>query len=247
MNSFSCSVTEITLPLQLCYIYFYILPNLKNMPELIIFDLDGTLLDTIQDLANSVNHALQKYNYPTHPLESYRQFIGNGVNKLLERALPEDKRNIDFVSMLKVDFITHYFAHAEESTRQYSGISELLSHLQTKGIKLAVASNKVQEATLKLVNRFFPEISFTAILGQREGFPVKPNPAILEEIIRIAGVEKDKVLYVGDSGVDVATAYNAKVDFIGVLWGFRSRKEMEEVGGTTFVENTEELYKLVIG
>ncbi len=215
------------------------------MPKLIIFDLDGTLLNTIEDLANSVNYALQSYNFPTHPLEAYNLFIGNGVNKLLERALPEDKRNPDFVSMLKVEFIKHYFAHAEEFTKPYNGISELLSRLQAEGYQLGVASNKVHDATVQLVDKFFPEIKFTAVFGQREGYPVKPNPGILEEIIELAQVEKSDVLYVGDSGVDVATAYNAKVPFSGVLWGFRPRKELEEVGATRFAETTEELYRLI--
>lgn len=215
------------------------------MPKLIIFDLDGTLLDTIEDLANSVNHALEAYNFPTHPIEAYNFFIGNGVNKLLERALPEDKRTADFVSMLKVEFIKHYFAHAEEFTKPYSGISELLSRLQSEGYQLGVASNKVHDATVQLVRKFFPEIKFTAVFGQREGYPVKPNPGILEEIIELAQVEKSEVLYVGDSGVDVATAYNAKVPFTGVLWGFRPRKELEEVGATSFAETTEELYRLI--
>ena len=215
------------------------------MPKLIIFDLDGTLLNTIEDLANSVNYALQSYNFPTHPLEAYNLFIGNGVNKLLERALPEDKRNPDFVSMLKVEFIKHYFAHAEEFTKPYNGISELLSRLQAEGYQLGVASNKVHDATVQLVDKFFPEIKFTAVFGQREGYPVKPNPGILEEIIELAQVEKSEVLYVGDSGVDVATAYNAKVPFSGVLWGFRPRKELEEVGATRFAETTEELYRLI--
>jgi phosphoglycolate phosphatase len=215
------------------------------MPKLIIFDLDGTLLDTIEDLANSVNHALQIYNFPTHPIETYNFFVGNGVNKLLERALPEDKRNADFVSMLKVEFIKHYFVHAEEFTKPYPGISGLLSKLQSEGYKLGVASNKVHDATVQLVNRFFPNINFTAIFGQREGYPVKPNAGILEEIIQLAGVDKNEVLYVGDSGVDVATAYNAKVPFVGVLWGFRPQKELEEVGATRFAETTEELYHLI--
>jgi len=215
------------------------------MTKLVIFDLDGTLLDTIEDLANSVNYALTQHNFPTHSIEAYRFFIGNGVNKLLERALPEEKRNADFVSMLKVDFIKHYYAHSEESTKPYPGITELINRLYNEGFQLGVASNKVHPATVELVNRFFPEVKFVEVLGQREGYPVKPNPGILEEIIAKAGVDKTEVLYVGDSGVDVATAYNAKVPFVGVLWGFRPRKELEEVGATRFVENTEELYEII--
>ena len=216
------------------------------MKKLIIFDLDGTLLDTIEDLANSVNHALSVYHFPIHPIEAYRFFVGNGVNKLLERALPEDKKHPDFVSMLKVEFIKHYFAHSEEFTKPYPGISDLISKLHNDGFQLAVASNKVHAATVELVHRFFPDIEFSMVLGQREGFPVKPNPAILDEIIANSEVSKDEVLYVGDSGVDAATAYNAKVDFVGVLWGFRPRKELEEVGAKVFVENAEELYTLAV-
>jgi phosphoglycolate phosphatase len=215
------------------------------MPKLIIFDLDGTLLNTIEDLANSVNYALEQHHFPTHPIDSYNFFVGNGVNKLLERALPEAKRSADMISMLKVDFIKHYSVHSEEYTKSYNGISELLQKLYKDGFQLAVASNKIHSATVELVNRFFPEIKFTAVFGQRDGFPVKPNPGILEEIIEIAGVEKSEVLYVGDSGVDVATAYNAKVPFVGVLWGFRPRKELEEIGATRFVETTKELYEII--
>jgi phosphoglycolate phosphatase len=215
------------------------------MTKLVIFDLDGTLLDTIEDLANSVNYALEQYKYPTHPIEAYQFFIGNGVNKLLERALPEDKRNADFVSMLKVKFIKHYFAHSEELTRPYPGITELLNKLYNEGYQLGVASNKVHAATVELVNRFFPNIEFTAIFGQRNGYPVKPNPGILDEIIEMAKVEKSEVMYVGDSGVDVATALGAKVPFTGVLWGFRPRRELEEVGAARFAATAEELYEII--
>lgn len=215
------------------------------MPKLIIFDLDGTLLDTIEDLANSVNHALKEFNFPTHPIEAYRFFVGNGVNKLLERALPEDKRNADFISMVKHEFIKHYFVHAEEFTKPYPGVADLISKLAAEEYQLAVASNKVHDATVQLVKRYFPAIHFTAVFGQRDGFPAKPNPGILEEIISIAGVDKSEVLYVGDSGVDVATAINAKVAFTGVLWGFRPQKELEELGAVSFVESAEELYRLI--
>ena len=215
------------------------------MTKLVIFDLDGTLLDTIEDLANSVNYALTQFNFPTHPIQDYRFFIGNGVAKLLERALPEDKRSADCVSMLKAEFIKHYYAHSEELTKPYPGILELVNRLYKEGYQLGIASNKVHPATEVLAERFFPEVEFTAVFGQREGYPVKPNPGILEEIIEKAGVEKSEVLYVGDSGVDVATAMSANVPFAGVLWGFRPRKELEEVGATRFVENTAELYAII--
>lgn len=217
------------------------------MPKLIIFDLDGTLLDTIEDLANSTNHALKQHGFPEHAVEAIRLFVGNGVNKLLERALPEDKRTVEIVSMVKVDFIRFYFSHADEFTKPFPGITDLLTTLYNEGYQLAVASNKMHDATVKLIKRFFPEIEFTAIRGQREGFPIKPNPAILEEIIEIAGVEKNDVLYVGDSGVDAATAYNAKIAFTGVLWGFRPQNEMEEAEATSFAQTAEELYKIIKG
>lgn len=216
------------------------------MYKLIIFDLDGTLLDTIEDLAASVNYALEQFNFPTHKTEDYRFFIGNGVNKLLERALPESKRSADFISMLKAEFIKHYYNHSDAFTKPYPGIADLLVKLQQCGFKLAVASNKIHPATVDLTGRFFADIRFSDVFGQRDGFPVKPNPLILNEIIANAGVDKSEVLYVGDSGVDVATAYNAGVDFVGVLWGFRPQKELEEVGARTFVDNTEELYKLIV-
>lgn len=215
------------------------------MKKLIIFDLDGTLLDTIEDLANSVNFALVQHNFEPHPISAYKFFIGSGLNKLLERALPSDKQTADMVSMLKVDFMKHYALNAAEFTKPYPGIPELLKSLTSKGYQLAIASNKYHSATVELAKRFFPEISFCAVFGQRDGHPVKPNPGILEEIIDIAGVKKSEVLYVGDSGVDVATAYNTKVDFVGVLWGFRPRKELEEVGAEIYVENTEGLEKCI--
>ncbi len=216
------------------------------MFKLIIFDLDGTLLDTLEDLANSVNYALELYNFPIHSTDDYRLFIGNGVNKLLERALPEQQRNTDYVSMLKFEFLKHYSCNSDLFTKPYAGIVNLLYKLQEGDFKLAVASNKMHQATLDLTEKFFPEINFVNIFGQRSGIPVKPNPTILNDIILTAGVDKADVLYVGDSGVDVSTAYNAKVNFVGVLWGFRPRMELEENGATTFVNDTEELYNLII-
>lgn len=215
------------------------------MYKLIIFDLDGTLLDTLGDIANSANHALEQFNFPTHSLEEYCNYIGNGLVKLIERSLPTNSRTDEVISMVKNEFVKHYFAHAEELTKPYNGIENLLTKLQNENYRLAIASNKTHPATASLAARFFPGIQFTDVFGQREGYPVKPNPSILDEIISNAGVDKNNVLYVGDSGVDVATAQNAGVNFAGVLWGFRPRKELEEIGASVFVSDTEELYEII--
>jgi phosphoglycolate phosphatase len=211
------------------------------MKKLVIFDLDGTLLDTIGDLAAAANHALQEYGFQQHPEQDYRFFVGNGINKLIERSLPVNQRSADTISMVKHEFMKYYQAHGEESTRPYPGTRELLSELNGMGIQLAVASNKFHEGTVELVRHFFPEIPFVSVLGQREGVPVKPSPVIVEQIRAVAGATQDETLYVGDSGVDAATALNAGVDFIGVLWGFRPQSELEEAGATQFVSEAGEV------
>ena len=198
------------------------------MKKLIIFDLDGTLLNTIADLASATNHALAANGYPQHATEEYRFFVGNGINKLFERALPEGEKTETNVLRIRQSFIPYYDVHCADLTRPYPGIPELLNTLQQKGIQIAVASNKYQRATGKLIPHFFPDIRFTAILGQREGIPRKPDPQIVHEIIKLADVQPEDVLYVGDSNVDMQTALHAKVDGIGVTWGFRPRTELEE-------------------
>ncbi len=198
------------------------------MKKLIIFDLDGTLLNTIADLASATNHALAANGYPQHATEEYRFFVGNGINKLFERALPDGEKTETNVLRIRQSFIPYYDVHCADLTRPYPGIPELLNTLQQKGIQIAVASNKYQRATGKLIPHFFPDIRFTAILGQREGIPRKPDPQIVHEIIKLAGVQPEDVLYVGDSNVDMQTALHAKVDGIGVTWGFRPRTELEE-------------------
>lgn len=198
------------------------------MKKLIIFDLDGTLLNTIADLASATNHALAANGYPQHATEEYRFFVGNGINKLFERALPDGEKTETNVLRIRQSFIPYYDVHCADLTRPYPGIPELLNTLQQKGIQIAVASNKYQRATGKLIPHFFPDIRFTAIFGQREGIPRKPDPQIVHEIIKLAGVQPEDVLYVGDSNVDMQTALHAKVDGIGVTWGFRPRTELEE-------------------
>ena len=213
--------------------------------KLVIFDLDGTLLNTLSDLAHSVNYALGECGFPVHTIESYKNFVGDGINKLLERTLPENHKTEQNVARLKEIFLAYYDVHNMDFTKPYEGVCELLKKLQTKGLKMAVASNKYQTATEKLVRRFFPCISFTALFGQREGVPVKPNPAIVYDILRIAGVSAEEAIYIGDSGVDMKTASNSGVTSIGVTWGFRPREELEATGAKYIAETPAGIFQLL--
>ena len=215
------------------------------MKKLIIFDLDGTLLNTIADLAAATNQALAQCGYPTHATEAYNFFVGNGINKLFERALPEGERTESNILKIRSLFVPYYDVHNADLSRPYPGMKELLHTLQDKGLKLAVASNKYQAATEKLVAYFFEGIQFVAVLGQREGVPTKPDAGIVNEIITKAGVSRDEVLYVGDSGVDMQTAQNAQVTAAGVTWGFRPRQELEALHPQHMVETAEEILSLV--
>lgn len=211
------------------------------MKKLVIFDLDGTLLNTIADLAAATNQALQHYGYPTHEVEAYRFFVGNGINKLFERALPETERTEENILKIRSRFVPYYDTHNADLSRPYPGIPELLRTLQQKGIKIAVASNKYQAATRKLIAHYFPEINFVEVLGQREGIPAKPDPCIVHDIIAKAGVKQEEALYVGDSNVDMQTAHNAGVTAVGVAWGFRPRTELEALHPAHIIENAKEL------
>lgn len=215
------------------------------MKKLVIFDLDGTLLNTIADLAAATNQALQHYGYPTHEVEAYRFFVGNGINKLFERALPETERTEENILKIRSQFVPYYDTHNADLSRPYPGIPELLMTLQQKGIKIAVASNKYQAATRKLIAHYFPEINFVEVLGQREGIPAKPDPSIVNEIKIKAGVDEKEILYAGDSNVDMQTAHNAGVTAVGVAWGFRPRTELEALHPAYIIEKAEELPTLL--
>lgn len=215
------------------------------MKKLVIFDLDGTLLNTIADLAQSTNHALHLLGYPTHHESAYNLMVGNGINKLFERALPEGEKSEENVLRIRKHFVPYYDAHNADKSRPYPGISEMLAQLQDQGLQLAVASNKYQAATEKLIAHYFPTIRFVAVFGQREGINVKPDPVIVYDILRIAKVDKEEVLYVGDSGVDMQTAINAGITSCGVTWGFRPRTELEEFHPNHLVNKAEEITALV--
>ena len=211
------------------------------MKKLVIFDLDGTLLNTIADLANSTNYALKVLGYPIHEPDKYNFMVGNGINKLFERALPDGEKTEENVLRVRQEFVPYYDQHNADKSRPYPGVTELLETLQTAGMQLAVASNKYQAATEKLIAHYFPKIKFTAVFGQRESIPVKPDPIIVKEILQIAKVQEEETLYVGDSGVDMQTAINAGVTSCGVTWGFRPRTELESFHPDHIVDNAEEI------
>ena len=216
------------------------------MKKLAIFDLDGTLLNTLADLAAATNYALGKLGYPTHKTDAYRTFVGNGINKLFERALPEGKKSQENILKVRSLFVPYYDVHNADFSLPYPHIEHVLQKLQENGIMIAVASNKYDAATKKLIGQYFPSIRFTAVFGQRDSVPTKPDPTVVNEIIKIAKVNKEEVIYVGDSGVDMQTGENAKVCTIGVSWGFRPRAELEEFHPNFIADTSEELLHFLL-
>lgn len=209
--------------------------------KLVIFDLDGTLLNTIGNLAEAANEMLRLRNLPQHDYPTYCTFVGNGIMRLVERALPEELRTAEYVAAARQDFLDYYINHIDRKTYPYAGIPELLGALQRRGIRLAVASNKFQAGTEKLIRSYFPEIRFEVVFGQRPDVPLKPDPAVVEEILSITGVAREEVLYVGDSGVDMLTAHAAGVRSVGVSWGFRTREELLDAQADRMVDSAEEI------
>lgn len=213
--------------------------------RLVIFDLDGTLLNTIGDLAEAANEMLRRRDLPQHDYATYCTFVGNGIMRLVERALPEELRTPEVVASARADFLAYYIEHIDCKTRPYTGIPELLAALQAEGIRLAVASNKFQAGTEKLIRSYFPEIRFEVVFGQRPEVPLKPDPAVVEEILTLTGVKREEVLYVGDSGVDMLTARAAGVRSVGVSWGFRARQELLDSQADHIIDRAEELMELL--
>lgn len=213
--------------------------------KLVIFDLDGTLLNTIADLSEAVNHALRLRGLPLHTLEEYTRMVGHGVRNLMQQALPvELSDDTSTVDAVLADFTAYYTAHIDVYTRPYPGIQALLTKLHRKGVMMAVASNKFQEGTEHLIKEFFGDIPFVAVLGNRPGFPLKPDPEIVGEVLRKTDVEKVSALMVGDSPTDMRTAANGGIKGVAVGWGYRDMKGTE---GLTVVNSAEELEKEILG
>ena len=216
---------------------------MKN--RLAIFDLDGTLLDTIGDLAEACNYMLSLRELGSHTREEYANMVGNGILNLVKRALPEELRTDEYVMAARADFLDFYTANIDRHTRPYDGIYEVLHTLQEEGGSLAVASNKFDEGTQKLVRTIFPDIHFSAIYGNKEGFPLKPDAALLDRIIKECDADVATTWMIGDSGVDIQTAKNAGVRSIGCSWGFRPRTELEEFGADYIVDTPSEILQIL--
>ena len=204
-----------------------------------IFDLDGTLLSSLEDLAASTNYALSKYGMNERSIEDIRHFVGNGVGKLIERAVPNGLDNPLYEDILKT-FKEHYILHNLDKTKPYDGIENLLRRLHDKGKGIAIVSNKFYDATVELSRQFFPNIIDVAI-GERENIRRKPAPDTVVEAMKRLGATKENTVYIGDSEVDIKTAKNCGIECISVLWGFRDKTFLEQNGATNFVSDPSEI------
>ncbi|MDL2234416.1 HAD-IA family hydrolase [Ruminococcaceae bacterium OttesenSCG-928-L11] len=210
-----------------------------------IFDLDGTLLDTIADLADACNYALEQHGLPVHPVEPYCYFVGNGVYKLIERTVPENRRDEETLAQVKADFDAYYSLHARDKTRPYPGIPEMLRALHDAGVKIGVLSNKPDGYAKELVRDYFDDL-VDVTFGQREGVPIKPDPTAVHEIEALLGVKGGSGFYIGDTATDMETGKAAKLYTIGVLWGFRTKEELESVNPEAIIHKAEDLVQIIL-
>ncbi|MBR2488845.1 MAG: HAD family hydrolase [Clostridia bacterium] len=215
------------------------------MIKAVLFDLDGTLVNSLCDLATSCNFALESFGFPTHETEKYKYFVGNGMPSLIERILPEDKRDSDTHKKVFDVFYNHYSQHFADKTAPYEGICELLCGLKQKGLKIGIISNKKHEMTLEVVNKLFDVSVFDVIYGKMEGYPVKPDVKLTFKLMEELGVKPDECVLAGDSGMDMAASVNAGCKGIGVLWGFRGKEELLENGADYIVEKPCEILKII--
>lgn len=210
----------------------------------VIFDMDGTILNTLEDLKNATNYSLRQFGMPERSLEEVRMFVGNGIRKLVERAVPSGTPKEKIAQVFDV-FLEYYEIHSADNTSPYPGILELVEKLKKSGIKTAVSTNKADVPAQELGREYFNGI-FDLIVGQQDGLKVKPAPDSVNKILSILDIQKKDAIYIGDSDVDVQTAKNSGLDFIGVSWGFRGREFLEKNGAKNIVDNANEILDLVI-
>ncbi len=215
------------------------------MDTLALFDLDGTLLDTLEDLGEATNVALRTHGFKEHPIEAYKTYVGNGVYKLIERALPPKEQQEATILKVKDTFDTYYALHSQDKTKPYPGILDLLRKLKEKGIVCAVITNKPQNYAQELVGEMFGEL-ITCTYGQRPGIPTKPDPTSVLNCMKALGFSREHCLYMGDSNVDMETAQRAGIMGIGVLWGFRTKEELVEAGAKGLAATPEALERMIL-
>jgi phosphoglycolate phosphatase len=215
------------------------------MIEAVLFDLDGTLLDTLDDIADCANAALSMNGYPVHDTEAYKYFVGSGVDALIKRIVPGGSVSPEELESVNKNYAELYAKHATDKTRPYDGVLELLEALKSRGLKSAVVSNKPDPATRQTVAYFFGDGSFDFVIGNRPGMPLKPDPAIALLAIKSIGSQPERCLYVGDTGTDMTTAQNSGCVPVGVTWGFRERDELLSCGAKFLIDSPEELLALI--
>lgn len=217
------------------------------MYKFAVFDLDGTLANTLEDLANAVNYALEKNGYQAYPVDAYRQLVGSGVINLIKRATKST--NEEIIKKVKADFDIYYSEHALDTTCEYSGGKDMLLNLQKQGVVLAVLSNKPHSFVNEILDKLYPNVKFKSAWGKKEGYAIKPDPQSFNALLEEIGADKNSTVYVGDSDVDVYTAKNGGVDFIGCAWGFRGEKELLQTGvdKSRITFTNQELERLIIG
>lgn len=214
------------------------------MIKAVLFDLDGTLVNSLADLADSTNFALKGLGFPPHETEEYKYLVGDGIPKLIERALPDGEKTEESIKKCLSLFMARYREHYFDKTDAYGGIKDLLCSLRAEGLKIAVISNKAQEMAQKVVDKVFGDI-FDAVAGKREGYRTKPDPALTLEVIKELGVTPKSCVLVGDSGMDMAAAVNAKITGIGVLWGFRTETELRQNGADYIADTPAQILNII--
>ena len=210
----------------------------------VIFDLDGTLLNTIDDLADAGNWVCERRGWPAHSVNEFRYMVGNGIPKLVERFTPPEHRDPEILKQVLAEFSARYDAHKEDKTAPYPGMVELIRRLDAAGVVTAVLSNKADDLAGPVVERYYPGL-FSVVQGALPGVPVKPDPALLHRLMDRMGADPENTLFVGDSNVDIQTAKNGSLPGCGVLWGFRTQAELEEADADFLVSDPEQLYALI--
>ncbi len=215
------------------------------MYPFVIFDLDGTLLNTLDDLADAGNYTCRVNGWPEHPVDTYKYFVGNGIPKLVERFTPEQHRTTDVLDTATKVFSEYYNAHKEDKTLPYAGMPETLAQMQAAGVHMAVLTNKAHPMAQAVVERYFPGV-FTDVQGALPDHPTKPDPALLRQLMERMGAVREKTLFVGDSSVDIRTAKNGNLTSCGVLWGFRTAQELRAEGADHLAQTPKQLLKLIL-